>query len=60
MVIAGVAIYAVDSVLSLGMRGLKSLSDNTSVSDTVNEDTSDTTEAEADTTAAADDTTAAE
>ena len=59
VVIAGVAIYAVDSVLSLGMRGLKSLSDNTSVSDTVNEDTSDTTEAEADTTAAADDTTAA-
>ena len=50
VVIAGVAIYAVDSVLSLGMRGLKSLSDNTSVSDTVKEDTSDTPEAEAETT----------
>lgn len=57
--IAGVAIYAVDSLLSLGMRELKSLSDNTSVSETVDEDTSDTTEAASDTTAAAD-TTAAE
>lgn len=42
-VIVGVAIYGVDTVLSLGMKGLKNLADKepTSVSQSVDENTSD-------------------
>lgn len=39
--IAGVAIYAVDTLLSLGMKGIKNLADETTVSETVSEDTTD-------------------
>lgn len=39
--IAGVAIYAVDTLLSLGMKGIKSLKDETTISETVSEDTTD-------------------
>ena len=38
--VIGVAIYGVDTVLSLAMKGVKSLADNTTVSDTA-EDTSE-------------------
>ncbi len=40
--IAGVAIYGVDTLLSLGMKGIKKLADNTTVSDTANQQESNT------------------
>lgn len=39
--IVGVAIYAVDTLLSLGVKGIKSLKDETTISETVSEDTTD-------------------
>lgn len=39
--IVGVAIYAVDTLLSLGMKGIKSLKEETTISETVSEDTTD-------------------
>jgi len=46
--IAGVSIYAVDSLLSLGMKGIKSLAETT----TVSQDAGESTEAAADNTTA--------
>lgn len=40
--IAGVAIYGIDTLLSLGMKGIKKLADNTTVSDTANQQESNT------------------
>lgn len=58
VIIVGVAIYAVDSVLSLGMKGIKNLAADTTVSQSVEEDSAedelleDTTADEADAEAA--------
>lgn len=40
--IAGVAIYGVDTLLSLGMKGIKKLADNTTVSETATQQESNT------------------
>lgn len=40
--IAGVAIYGIDTLLSLGMKGIKKLADNTTVSDTAEQQESNT------------------
>ncbi len=50
--IAGVAIYATDSLLALGMKGIKSAKENTTVSTTA-EQTTASADADASTTAAA-------
>jgi len=42
VLIAGVAIYGVDTLLSLGMKGIKNLAENTTVSDTAEEQESET------------------
>lgn len=53
VIIAGVAIYGVDTLLSLGMKGVKSLATNeTTVSETAEDTTEGTTELVEDTTAA--------
>ncbi len=52
VIIAGAAIYGVDTLLSLGMKGIKSLATNeTTVSETAEDTTEDTTELVEDTTA---------
>lgn len=52
VIIAGVAIYGVDTLLSLGMKGVKSLATNeTTVSETAEDTTEDTTELVEETTA---------
>ena len=52
VIIAGSVIYGVDTLLSLGMKGIKSLATNeTTVSETAEDTTEDTTELVEDTTA---------
>lgn len=52
VIIAGAAIYGVDTLLSLGMKGIKSLATNeTTVSETAEDTTENTTELVEDTTA---------
>lgn len=60
VVIAGIGIYAFDSLLSLGMKGFKNAADaitTTSASDVVEDGTEDTTDVAADDTAEAETTT---
>ena len=57
VIIVGVAIYGVDTLLSLGMKGIKSLAESTTVSETVEETTANALE---ELTSAAEETQAAE
>lgn len=60
VIVVGVAIYGVDTLLSLGMKGIKNLAENTTVSDTAEEQEAENELVEEEPTSAESETQAAE